>query len=39
MYQVQSAKHNLLENNKLPSVKHVEEKQVDMNSSEDDFAL
>ena len=39
MYQVQSAKHNCWEDNKLPLVKHVEEEQADVNSSEDDFAL
>ena len=39
MYQGQSVKHNRSEDNKLPSVKHVEEEQADINSSEDDFAL
>ena len=39
MCQGQSVKHNRLEDNKLPLVKHVEEEQADVNSSEDDFAL
>ena len=39
MCQGQSAKHHRSEDNKLPSVKHVEEEQADVNSSEDDFTL
>ena len=39
MCQGQSAKHHCSQDNKLPSVKHVEEVQADVNSSEDDFAL
>lgn len=39
MCQGQSAKHNYTEGNKVPSVKHVEEEQRDLNSSDDDFAL
>ena len=39
MCQGWSAKHNHSEDNKLPSVKHIEEEETDVDSWNDDFAV